>query len=117
MWAPLGRDMPINLEQCVKSCRLDPLIYLYFVESKIKFTDRGNEVQRVLLNQEDMAIKIATENCVSASAKIISNPIDGLGDDDSNQMLEVWVLNGLPIEVDIEETKPTYGLLLEQIAR
>lgn len=49
-------------------------------------------------------------------AKIIRNPVEGISQEDLERMLDVWVA-GLPIELDIDEIEPTYGLLLELIAR
>ncbi|KAH9817891.1 hypothetical protein DFH28DRAFT_860143, partial [Melampsora americana] len=76
----------------------------------------GMKVEKVTLDQEEIAIKNARENCVSALAKIIRNAIESLGANDLDHMLEIWVLNGLPIKVDIEDIEPTYGLLLDLIA-
>ncbi|EGG04363.1 uncharacterized protein MELLADRAFT_89443 [Melampsora larici-populina 98AG31] len=89
----------------------------FLLTGSLSLLIEGMKVQSVSLEEEEMAIKIARENCVSALAKIIRNPIESLKPDDLDQMLEIWVLNGLPIEVDIEEIEPTYGLLLELIAR
>ncbi|KAG0147831.1 hypothetical protein CROQUDRAFT_714840 [Cronartium quercuum f. sp. fusiforme G11] len=81
-------------------------------------------LQKSSENEEDLsigefeltAVKVARENCVSALAKIIRNPIEGIGADDLERILDLWV-SALPIEVDVEEIEPTYGLLLELIAR
>jgi len=60
------------------------------------------------------ATQLARENCVSALAKIIRNP-EGLVID-VDKILPQWI-DALPIEVDVEEVEPSYGLLLELIAR
>ncbi|KAI7963115.1 hypothetical protein MJO28_001209 [Puccinia striiformis f. sp. tritici] len=60
------------------------------------------------------AAQVARENCVSALAKIIRNP-EGLVID-LNAILPLWI-HALPIQIDIEEVEPSYGLLLELIAR
>ncbi|OAV94165.1 hypothetical protein PTTG_04330 [Puccinia triticina 1-1 BBBD Race 1] len=60
------------------------------------------------------AAQVARENCVSALAKIIRNP-EGLVID-VDKILPQWI-DALPIEIDVEEVEPSYGLLLELIAR
>ncbi|PLW46464.1 hypothetical protein PCASD_06328 [Puccinia coronata f. sp. avenae] len=60
------------------------------------------------------ATQVARENCVSALAKIIRNP-EGLVID-VDAILPLWI-DALPIEIDVEEVEPSYGLLLELIAR
>lgn len=107
---------PFIIGLCAQHSDSNP-VYGNLIQSCLSLLIEGMKVQSVSLDQEEMAIKIARENCVSALAKIIRNPIESLGANDLEQMLEIWVLNGLPIEVDIEEIEPAYGLLLELIAR
>ncbi|KAH9824309.1 armadillo-type protein [Melampsora americana] len=80
------------------------LIQSKFQQNHERLLLEGMKVERVTFDQEEIAIKIARENCVSALAKIIRNPIESLGANDLDQMLEIWI-------------EPTYGLLLELIAR
>ncbi|EFP77421.2 uncharacterized protein PGTG_03377 [Puccinia graminis f. sp. tritici CRL 75-36-700-3] len=60
------------------------------------------------------AAQVARENCVSALAKIVRNP-EGLVIE-VDKILPQWI-DALPIEIDVEEVEPSYGLLLELIAR
>lgn len=59
--------------------------------------------------------KLARENCVSAIAKIIRNQTEGV-QIDVEAILPSWIA-ALPVELDTEEIEPSYGLLLELIAR
>ncbi|PLW07721.1 hypothetical protein PCANC_24729 [Puccinia coronata f. sp. avenae] len=97
-----------------------PAVYVELIKSAIDPLVAGLQLppSRALASRAAAALceatQVARENCVSALAKIIRNP-EGLVID-VDTILPLWI-DALPIEIDVEEVEPSYGLLLELIAR
>lgn len=90
------------------------LVYVELIKSSIEFLLAGLSRKSLLASKNVEAIQVARENCISALAKIIRSPEGVVIDTD--RILPQWI-DALPIEIDVEEVDPSYGLLLELIAR
>ncbi|MBW0495193.1 hypothetical protein O181_034908 [Austropuccinia psidii MF-1] len=106
---------PFIVGLCAEKNGERPLgVYVELINSSIDYLVQGLQRQDDLNGKNLEAIQVARENCVSALAKIIRNS-EGLAID-VDKVLPIWIM-ALPIEIDVEEVEPSYGLFLELIAR
>ncbi|KAK9900799.1 ARM repeat-containing protein [Cystobasidium minutum MCA 4210] len=86
-------------------------LYAVFCRSCVEPLCNGLSVETDLEDEEEA---LAHDNFVSALSKLIMN--SSTLQINADELLPVW-LKGLPIRADMDEMEPTYGLLLDIIAR